>query len=407
MQSPNTGTDLSSYLYDLPEEKVAKFPLEKRDQAKLLVYRQGSIEHSVFAHLADFLPQDSLLVFNDTKVIPARLFFHKESGATIELFLLQPERPHLVAEAMQSKNKCIWKCLIGNKKRWKNGEVLFQRVDTSKQSLECAAMLLNEELQWVEFNWEDPQVNFAEVLQILGEVPLPPYLKRKPVDQDKQQYQTVYSANEGAVAAPTAGLHFTNEVFASLKTRGIKQDFVTLHVSGGTFQPIKNDNFTEHPMHSEQVIIKRSNLEHLRQHIGKTIAVGTTSMRTLESLYWFGVRLYKAGLERHIPFRVERLCPYSFQPEKLPDTATSLELVWEYMHRFEMNELIGETEIFIYPGYTFKICRGLVTNYHLPGSTLILLVAAFIGRDWKKVYQTALNENYRFLSYGDSSLLIP
>lgn len=404
----NTSNNLSlkEYLYKLPEDRIAKYPLAERDASKLLVYKDQKIYHNSFSSLASHLPEKSTLFFNNTKVIPARLLFNKGTGAAIEIFLLQPVSPTAeIALAMQTKHKTSWKCMVGNLKKWKNGEVLVRELkpagDTTR-GLMVKAMLLNPEEQIISFEWND-ESTFAELVSQLGEVPLPPYLKRKAELSDKNTYQTIYSLREGAVAAPTAGLHFTSNVLESLKEKGITTEFLTLHVSAGTFQPIKEDDVTKHPMHSEQIILTKKNIEGIIS-AEKTIAVGTTSMRTLESLYWFGIQLLKSNNKS---FKIGKLSPYKYDEGELVDRKAALMAIWQYMDAQNLEILSGTTEIFIFPGYKFRLCNGLITNFHQPGSTLILLVAAFIGKDWKDVYETALEKEYRFLSYGDSSLLLP
>jgi S-adenosylmethionine:tRNA ribosyltransferase-isomerase len=380
--------DLKDYEYSLPEENIAKFPLTDRSASKLLFYQKGTIRHQVFGDIVDVLPENSLLVFNDTRVIPARLIFHRESGARIEVFLLEPLSPTSYEQAMRAFTQCTWKCMIGNAKRWKN-EKLHHPSGLSAQRVDDI----------VTFTWDSGQ-SFSEILDSAGSVPLPPYIGRTADEHDKETYQTVYSKYEGAVAAPTAGLHFTKELLAQLPSRNISMDFVTLHVSAGTFQPIKASNVMEHPMHREQVIVSLENVESLLK-AERVIAVGTTSMRTLESLYWFGVKL----LEGNEDFFIEKEFAYC---ERTPISFTeSLTAVKDYLIRTNQQKLAGHTEIFIYPGYEFRVCKGLITNFHLPGSTLILLVAAFIGKDWKRIYDEALKNHYRFLSYGDSSVLFP
>jgi S-adenosylmethionine:tRNA ribosyltransferase-isomerase len=389
--------NINDFTYELPADRIALYPLEKRDQSKLLVYQHGTIVHERFHSLINFLPDNALLFFNDTKVIPARLHFAKETGATIEIFLLHPVTPSsLVAEAMQAQTQSSWKCTIGNLKRWKD-DVLIKELGNS--TLE--ARLLNREEGIVEFRWTE-NISFAEIITRSGETPLPPYLKRKPESTDRDRYQTVYAQYEGAVAAPTAGLHFTEDVLQALKLKGIATDYVTLHVSAGTFQPVKVQNAAEHTMHNEQVLVSQNNINNLLQS-KFIIPVGTTSMRTLESLYWYGVKLLENPeaiftIQQHDPYQ-----PYT----SLPSAQQALEAVAAYMDRNQLDILTGETSIYIMPGYTFRICNGLVTNFHQPGSTLILLVAAFVGDNWKTIYQQALTNSYRFLSYGDSSLLLP
>jgi S-adenosylmethionine:tRNA ribosyltransferase-isomerase len=391
--------NISDYTYELPNDKIALYPLPDRDEANLLFYNKGKIEHKKFKGIADLLPGNALLFFNNTKVIPARLHFQKESGATIELFLLNPIHPSsLMIDAMQAHKYCTWKCTIGNLKRWTGEQELFKQLP----NVNLKAKLINREEGIVEFTW-DKNISFAEVTDLSGETPLPPYLKRKPEESDKVRYQTIYSQHEGAVAAPTAGLHFTASVFDDLKAKGIETDFITLHVSAGTFQPIKTENAVAHIMHSEQIVVHKKNIENLLKEDKFIVPVGTTSMRTLESLYWYGAKLLNNSSAE---FNIRQTDPYDY-PSKHPDKMQALQAVLKMMETEKTAYIVGSSSIYIYPGYTFKICEGIITNFHQPGSTLILLVAAFIGGDWKKVYSEALQKNYRFLSYGDSSLLIP
>ena len=397
--------NLKDYYYELPEDKIAKYPAEPRDSSKLLIYDKGEITHDSFYNLPDLLTNDSFLFFNDTKVIPARLFFKKPTGSIIEIFLLEPFAPtHIVSLAMQENSNVVWKCLVGNKKRWKNNEKLFNEIDFNNQKILIEVEYEDFEKNLIRFNWNDKNLRWVDILQIFGEIPLPPYFKRKPTIEDGDKYQTVFAKQEGAVAAPTAGLHFTDTVLKNIEKKGILKDFITLHVSAGTFQPIKVENATEHIMHSEQIIFSLKNVENIFNHLDKIIAVGTTSLRALESLYWFGVKLL---LENDEIFFVKKLYPYEIRKSDLPENKIVFQNLISYMKKNNISNLMGETEIFIFPGYDFKICKGLITNYHLPETTLILLVAAFIGENWKKVYDQALNNNYRFLSYGDSSLLLP
>ena len=388
----------SDYTYSLPPEKIAYYPLQQRDTSKLLVYKEREIFHSNFLSLSDFLPREAFLFFNNTKVIPARLHFRKESGSAIEIFLLSPVAPSpLLTQTMAATRQCVWQCTIGNLKRWTDGLRLVKQT----QAGVLYATLEDRKEGRVEFTWTGG-LTFAEVINAAGETPLPPYIKRETEAGDRERYQTIYSHFDGAVAAPTAGLHFTPEVFGRLKERNIGHDFLTLHVSAGTFQPIKAADPEDHVMHEEQVIISRGNVENILRP-GKLItAVGTTSMRTLESVYWFGAKLMSdPGSE----FRIGQHDAYTFQNP--PRQEEAIKAVAAYMDANRLDQLVGETSIFIRPGYTFKLCRALITNFHQPGSTLILLVAAFVGDDWKKIYDQALGADYRFLSYGDSSLLIP
>lgn len=389
---------IAAYTYPLPADRIARYPLQDRDQSKLLVYKNGVIEHDRFSNLKMHLPPSSLLYFNNTKVIPARLYFQKDTGADIEIFLLHPITPSaLLLETMNSTGSCTWKCTIGNLKRWKDNTTLTYR----SNDLHLRATLINRETGMVSFQWDDKHA-FADVLSMTGETPLPPYLKRKPETSDRERYQTIYSKNDGAVAAPTAGLHFTPEVFESLKERSISVDFLTLHVSAGTFQPIKTEDVSRHVMHQEQVVITKSNILNLLQPDKTIIPVGTTSMRTLESLYWFGVKLLE---NPEAVFQISQRDPYT--STHTPPAKDALTAVLQYMEKHKLESIVGETAIYIMPGYQFRICQGLITNFHQPESTLIVLVAAFIGKDWKKIYSEALEKDYRFLSYGDSSLLLP
>ena len=394
--------DLKEYEYTLPEERIAKHPLEKRDHSKLLEYKKGSIHHRHFFDLPSLLDSDSLLVYNNTKVIPARLVFQRQTGARIEVFLLQPVAPsRVMSEIMASKKPVVWETMIGNLKKWKDGEALQGTVTVANQQVVLTARLLNRELNQVEFSWSEGEIAFVDLVEACGETPLPPYLNRKAQEEDKSRYQTVYSKKEGAVAAPTAGLHFTEEIFEGLRKKGVQEAALTLHVSAGTFQPIKVQTVEEHPMHSEQMEIRLETIEKLLNHKGKIIAVGTTSVRTLESMYWFGVQLLE---NRGTLFQIEKLAPY-VRRESLPTSKEALEAIVKEMKAKSVDSLLGTTEIFLFPGYQFQLVDGLITNFHQPGSTLVLLIAALLGEDWKKVYQEALAKDYRFLSYGDSSLL--
>jgi S-adenosylmethionine:tRNA ribosyltransferase-isomerase len=370
--------------------------LSERDQSKLLFYDCGKIGHHKFDELPGLLPDQCTLFFNDTKVIPARLIFQKSSGAYIEIFLLSPIYPStLFVQTLQSSGTCTWKCTIGNLRRWNDG-ALSKNVAGET----VTATLVDRQAGLVQFNWSGGGA-FSEILQRTGNTPLPPYLNRKPVAADKERYQTVYSNRQGAVAAPTAGLHFTPSVMAALKESGFKLDFLSLHVSAGTFQPIKVKNALDHPMHQEQVIVTRQNIETMIA-AKRIVAVGTTSLRTLESIYWYGVKLLQDGAAE---FDIEQ--QYAYTHAGAPDTPQALNAVLQYMGAHNIETLTGQTSIYIFPGYRFRLCGGLITNFHQPSSTLILLVAAFIGDDWRKVYEEALANDYRFLSYGDSSLLLP
>ncbi len=393
---------LSDYHYHLPKERIAQEPLPKRDLAKLLVYQEGKITDTIFHQIPNYLPESSFLVFNNTKVIPARLILQKPTGAIIEIFLLEPVQPsYLVAVAMEARKTCSWTCLVGNKKRFK--EPLELPLLISGENIHLHISLLGE--QEVCFTWDNENISFAEILHQLGQIPLPPYIKRQTQKEDEERYQTVFAEKEGAVAAPTASLHFTEEVLEEITLKGVQKDFLTLHVGAGTFQPVKDEDFTKHTMHSEQIIVSLTNIENLLHHLSQNIiAVGTTAMRTLETLYWFGAKIMQQK-SPELRISVEKLLPYELQNP--PSAQAALEAIRDLMRANNLEEIRGETEIFIFPSYQFRVCKGLITNFHLPQTTLILLVAAFVGEDWRKIYEHALENNYRFLSYGDSSLLIP
>ncbi len=387
---------MKDYWYELPPDRIAIHPLPERDQSNLLVYRDGQIHHSKFELLSSYLPAKSTLFFNDTKVIPARLLFQKETGASIELFLLNPVWPSsLVQQAMEATHTTRWICAIGNLKRWPSQTVLTKKIN----DLSISTTLINREEGLVEFSWQPAHITFAEIISQAGATPLPPYLKRQAEASDTVRYQTVYSNHSGAVAAPTAGLHFTKKTLQELKSFGHSIEFLTLHVSAGTFQPMKTEDPKEHIMHREQMLIARKTVEALLS-ANSTVAVGTTSVRTLESLYWYGVKLLN---EAQTTFEISQHDCHQL-PTGIPK-AKALEAVINKMEVENIETITGETSIMIVPGYTFNVVDAMVTNFHQPGSTLILLVAAFIGSDWKEVYKEAIETGYRFLSYGDSSLL--
>ncbi|MDX1905032.1 MAG: S-adenosylmethionine:tRNA ribosyltransferase-isomerase [Thermonemataceae bacterium] len=397
--------DLNFYNYELPADKIAQKPLEKRDSSKLLLYQKGVISETTFNQINDFLPESSFLFFNDTKVIPARICFQKDTGALIEIFLLEPLKPSKdFATAMLAKNACTWRALIGNKKRFKQS--IQKEIVVANKTLLLEFSHNNEDE--VTFSWNDNTLTFNEILEYLGQIPLPPYIKRTLQKSDNERYQTVFAKHKGAVAAPTASLHFTEEILQKLNKKNIQYDFLTLHVGAGTFQPIKElEDFRKHTMHAESIVITKKNVENIIHCIEQKqliIAVGTTALRTLESLYWFGVKILNSPEKEFSEIEVAKLDPY-----QLPQIATidAIRALWDFMEKKQYTELVGKTEIFIFPTYIFRVVGGLITNFHLPKTTLVLLVAALIGEDWRKVYQYALENNYRFLSYGDSSLLLP
>ncbi len=395
--------DLNYFRYELPDERIAKYPLAERDQSKLLHYHSGNIHHRRFSDITEQIPKGSTLVFNNTKVIPARMIFYKDTGAQIEIFLLKPKAPsHILSLVMEERQSVVWQCMIGNFKKWRGGQVLKRELSGEGGSCLLEVTVENHAEKLVRFQWNNPDISFAEVVEMAGRTPLPPYLNREAEPSDKPRYQTVYSEKEGAVAAPTAGLHFTPEILQKLADQGVKESFLTLHVSAGTFQPIKAENVIDHPMHSEQLVVPRQSIKEVIEAEGMVIPVGTTSMRTLESLYWFGLRLIQGNDE----FTIEKLEPYQ-ERGSYPSRKEAFEAILTWMEKLGLSQITGNTEVFIFPGYQFRVCDALITNFHQPGSTLMLLVGALIGEDWQKVYNAALANDYRFLSYGDSSLLMP
>lgn len=414
MVSVHRKVNIEDYDYNLPDERIAKYPLKKRDSSKLLIYKEGEITDAVFNSLPDYIPVDSLMIFNNSKVIQARMHFQKATGAQIEIFCLEPHSPHDYALVFQQTQRCSWVCLIGNLKKWKEGS-LFKSVHINGKEIEIEARRLqsNSDSHVVEFEWNDCSITFADILDASGELPIPPYLNRKTEEQDKQTYQTVYSKIKGSVAAPTAGLHFTGEVMDLLRKKGVKLDEVTLHVGAGTFKPVKADDVDEHVMHSEFISVCKELVLHLLDHHGPVIAVGTTSVRTLESLYYIGELLDKEGDSAEL--KVEQQTPYYYRVGERISVQDSLQAIVDYLDRNNLNVLIAETQIMIKPGFHFSIVDGIVTNFHQPKSTLLLLISAFVGNNdavnpdfeaWKKIYTHALDNGYRFLSYGDSSLLL-
>lgn len=417
---------ISDYNYDLPDERIAKFPIAQRDHSKLLVYKHGEVSDDVFHHLPTYLPQGALMIFNNTKVIQARLHFRKETGALIEVFLMEPAEPTDYELMFQTTGHCSWLCMIGNLKKWKEGN-LKRDFEIKGHKLTLNATMrrgdaLGPEAQemvakgggtnyWVDFDWDNDKVSFAEILEAVGELPIPPYLNRKTEESDKTTYQTVYSKIKGSVAAPTAGLHFTDAVLKDLDAHGIDREEVTLHVGAGTFKPVKSLEIEGHQMHTEYIVVHRRSLEKLIKHECRVIAVGTTSVRTIESLYYMGVHLLKHPEANEEDLHVKQWDPYELSEDgNLVDGITpmqAIQAIIDYLDRNGLEALHSSTQIIIAPGYQYKIVKMLVTNFHQPQSTLLLLVSAFLKGDWKKVYDYALSHDFRFLSYGDSSLLIP
>ena len=393
---------IKDFTYYLPEEKIAFHPLAERDSSKLLIYKNGSISESTYKNIADFIPENSLLIFNNTKVVEARLLFQKPSGGVIEIFCLEPHEQYAdTTVAMLQKRKVLWKCLIGGASKWKHGQVLEKKIN--EVILQCRFVEKRTDDFIVELSWNN-DLSFAEVLHQTGAIPLPPYIKRKVESEDSERYQTVYAKYDGSVAAPTAGLHFTPAVFENLKEKNIQPEFVTLHVGAGTFKPVKAEIMENHEMHAEFIEVIKETIVHLINNLDKIIiAVGTTSLRTIESLYWLGVLSLESRVHSS-EFGVTQWTPYENKREDI-NSKDSLISLLNWMERNNLDKLITKTQIIIAPGYKPKIVKGLITNFHQPQSTLLLLVAALIGEDWKKVYNYALQNNFRFLSYGDGSLL--
>jgi S-adenosylmethionine:tRNA ribosyltransferase-isomerase len=394
---------ISNFDYPLEEENIAKYPLSERDKAKLLFLTSDKkIEEKYFYDLPEMLDSNIFLILNDTKVVHARLLFQKESGSVIEIFCLEPMNKDIQL-AYAQKGSCEWKCLIGNNKKWKQETISSSFVDKENQLTLTAKRLYQENETWiVEFSWDREDLSFAEVLQYMGHVPLPPYLKRKDEESDKEDYQTVYAHQEGSVAAPTAGLHFSENTFKQLADKGVKTCFVTLHVGAGTFKPVSTETIDRHVMHTEQIVLKKENIEELLANLDKRVmCVGTTSVRTIESLYWHGVKVLKNG-NRYSEIDVKQWDPY--QEECRISARESLQAILESMEQENRNVLIGQTQLMIAPGYEYRIVDAMITNFHQPKSTLLLLVSAMIGEDWKRVYQFALENNYRFLSFGDACM---
>ena len=398
---------IKDYNYDLPDARIAKFPLPQRDHSKLLVYNHGQISDDLFYNLPEYLPKGALMIFNNTKVIQARLHFHKETGALIEVFLLEPAAPVDYELMFQSVGHCSWLCMIGNLKKWKEG-TLNLPIEINGKNITLSAKRIKEigTSQWVDFEWNSDNISFAEILDAVGELPIPPYLNRATQESDKVTYQTVYSKIKGSVAAPTAGLHFTKNVLEDIDKHGIDREELTLHVGAGTFKPVKSVKIEGHEMHSEYICVKRQTLEKLVNHNAEAIAVGTTSVRTLESLYYIGLKLSKnLDLQEH-ELHVGQWEPYDNNNEDIAPVQAIKNII-TYLDANNLNALHTSTQIIIAPGYDYKIVKMLVTNFHQPQSTLLLLVSAFVKGDWKRIYQYALSHDFRFLSYGDSSLLIP
>ncbi|MBI9053026.1 MAG: S-adenosylmethionine:tRNA ribosyltransferase-isomerase [Bacteroidales bacterium] len=393
---------IEDFSYELPDSKIAKYPLEKRDQSNLLVYNHGNLVKDNFTNLDNYIDSKTSFVFNNTKVIQARMQFHKRTGAKIEIFCLEPIEPSDYVLAFQQNHSVTWKCIIGNLKKWKSGS-LTKKVSVNNIEVELKASKLYGEgnAHIIEFTWENRNISFSEILENIGETPIPPYLNRDSEDIDKDRYQTIYSKLKGSVAAPTAGLHFTEQILEKLKEKKVSIEEVTLHVGAGTFKPVKTETIDAHEMHTEHFIITKKTIENLLKS-KKIVAVGTTSVRTIESLYWLGVKLLE---QSEIDFHISQWEAYKLNNDI--EKTDALNAILNYLEEKNLDEIQASTQIMIYPGYVFKMVNVLITNFHQPKSTLLLLIAAFIGDNWKKVYDFALDNEFRFLSYGDSSILIP
>jgi len=405
MNSDPRHIRISDYNYPLPDERIAKFPIAQRDHSKLLVYRKGEVSQDVFYNLPEYLPKGALMVFNNTKVIQARMHFRKDTGALIEVFLLEPAEPSDYELMFQTSERCSWYCLVGNLKKWKEG-TLHRTIDVKGQQIEvsCTRGPIHGTSHRIDFEWTGG-VSFAEIIDAMGELPIPPYLNRETQESDKTTYQTVYSKIKGSVAAPTAGLHFTPEVLAAVDAHGIEREELTLHVGAGTFKPVKSEEIEGHEMHTEYISVRRDTIRKLIAHDGCAIAVGTTSVRTLESLYYMGLKVMQNPDASEDELHVNQWEPYD--TTTCVSTVDSLTALGAWMDAHSLEVLHSSTQIIIAPGYNYHIVKMLVTNFHQPQSTLLLLVSAFVKGDWHKIYDYALANDFRFLSYGDSSLLIP
>jgi len=405
MTDPRT-LSIKDFTYFLPDERIANYPLAERDASKLLIYKNRHLTEDIYRNIAEHIPNDSLLVFNNTKVVEARLLFKKNTGGVIEIFCLEPHQQYPdITTAMLEHEKVLWHCLIGGASKWKRGQLLEKKIRYNSNDLILNARYMDKagDSFIIELSWNNPALSLAEVLHLFGAIPLPPYIKREAEASDAERYQTVYAHYEGSVAAPTAGLHFTDSVFENLKKKNIDTDFLTLHVGAGTFKPVKSESMRDHEMHAEHFTVTKSFIQNLIDHLEKNIiAVGTTSLRTLESLYWLGVK--HSTVQTQQSLEITQWEVYSYN-EKTTSSKEALENLFNWMDEKRLNQMSAKTQIIIAPGYQFKIATGLITNFHQPQSTLLLLVAAFIGENWRKVYDHALENDFRFLSYGDGSLL--
>ncbi len=396
---------IDDFVYALPDERIAKYPLPKRDESKLLIYNKGKITESIFNEVPKMLAENELVVFNNTKVIQARLHFKKQTGALIEIFCLEPASPNDYVLSFQQNKTCTWYCLIGNLKKWKGGVLEHTLVVGNVEVTLFAELKSQHNTSFeVQFSWNNEQITFSDILESFGELPIPPYLNRKTESRDNETYQTVYSKIKGSVAAPTAGLHFTESVLNDLRRKSIDLQEVTLHVGAGTFRPVKSEYMEQHDMHTEYISVSRQAIEALLAHKCEVLAVGTTSVRTIESLYYIGAKLLNQDIANDL-ICVKQWEPYEVVYELTPQE--SLQSILDYMQKNNLTVLNAATQIIIAPSYEFHFVKKMITNFHQPKSTLLLLVSAFVGGDWKNIYDYALTHDFRFLSYGDSSLLMP
>jgi S-adenosylmethionine:tRNA ribosyltransferase-isomerase len=397
--------NIDDYDYDLPEERIAQYPVRKRENSKLLLYNKGIISEDIFSNIPEYLPHDALMVFNNTRVIRARILFRKESGTNIEVFCLEPQSPAEYELSFGSKKPVEWKCIIGNLKKWKTGCLITEFLFKGSYYKLTAEKVCSEGEVWrIRFSWNSGDIIFGEVIESAGHIPLPPYIKREDEKADNIRYQTVYSTIKGSVAAPTAGLHFTKEVLDNIKDKGIKTVELTLHVGAGTFQPVKTNDISEHEMHCEHFFVSKEVIENLLANQRKIIAVGTTSVRTLETLFWLGVKIIRSPSESDNELITDQWEPYGQNIKT--SFRESLDALLILMEKKKVTFLHGVTKIIIIPGYKFRVINGILTNFHQPKSTLLLLISAWVGPDWKKIYNFALENKFRFLSFGDSSLLL-
>ena len=395
---------IEDFSYHLPDEKIARFPMAERDCSKLCVAGKDEIKEDIFKNITNYLPENSLLLLNDTRVVQARLKFQKETGSIIEVFCLEPISPvRDVQLAFQVKNSCEWKCLIGGAKKWKSGK-LTKFIESIQTNISVERIENLEDAFCIRFEWDHPDYVFADIINSFGLMPLPPYLKREAEESDNQRYQTIYAENQGSVAAPTAGLHFTDKVFQDLKSKNIEILNISLHVGAGTFKPVSSDKMEDHSMHAEQIVVSKRLVEKLVNQSEKPlISVGTTSCRSIESLFWFGQLLEK---DKNAEFFIPQWFPYETDSMSIVSKNKALENILQRMNTEGVDELRGSTQIILAPGYQFKMVDFLITNFHQPHSTLLLLVSAFYGEKWKEVYDFALKNDFRFLSYGDSCLFL-